>query len=368
LESKKQVNAPLRNAESTYIHWAKTRSHAKFNLATSAPTPYPTADLPFEIADIEINAPGAYGYEPLIHALASRLSVDPRSLVHTNGTSMANHLAMATLVERGAEVLIETPGYEPLVALAQYFGASVKRFRRLDENGFVMDVHEIEAAVGPHTRLIALTNLHNPSSAFVNNDTMARIGDIARRVGARVLVDEVYLEEMFDRRPRSAFHLGPEFVATGSLTKAFGLGGLRCGWILAEPQLAEKIWRLNDLYGVIPPHAIERLSLIALKHLDSIAFRAKRLIETNRQVLHAFLDRREDLHCFRPEFGTVVFPRLQRGRVDVLWKLLVEKYETTFVPGSFFDAPDHFRIGIGCETEILSEGLKRLGAALDELD
>jgi aspartate/methionine/tyrosine aminotransferase len=361
------VSDSARSAGSVYIHWAKTSSSAKFDLATSAPVPYPTADLPFEKGDIEINAPGSYGYEPLTDALAARLGVDPKSLVYAHGTSMANHLAMASLVERGADVLIESPGYEPHVSLAQYLGANVKRFYRRPEAGFAIDVREIDSAVTQNTRLIALTNLHNPSSAFVDNDTLARIGDVARRVGAHVLVDEVYLEAMFDERPPSAYHLGPQFVATGSLTKAYGLSGLRCGWIVAHPRLAESMNRLDDLYGVIPPHAIERLSVIAVKHLDTIAARAKHLMETNRKVFYEFLDRRTDLQSARQKFGTVLFPRLLRGNVDALWTVLLEKYDTKIVPGRFFGAPDHFRIGIGCESETLVEGLNRLGAALDDV-
>src|SRR6185503_2568683 len=100
------------------------------------------------------------------------------------------------------------------------------------------------------------------------------------------------------------------FVTTGSLTKAYGLSGLRCGWILAEPDLAEKMWRLNDIFGVIPAHPAERLSVVALNDLDRISARAKELLETNRVILNRFLDSRDDLQSQRPEFGTVVFPRL----------------------------------------------------------
>jgi aspartate/methionine/tyrosine aminotransferase len=182
-----------------------------------------------------------------------------------------------------------------------------------------------------------------------------------------VLVDEVYLEAMFDRAPHSAFHLGDQFIVTGSLTKAYGLSGLRCGWVLADPELAEKMWRLTDLFGVIPAHAAERLSVVALDNLDRIASRAQSLIKTNRAVLDAFLDSRSDLQIARPEFGTVVFPRLVRGNVEQLCRLLRDKYETTVVPGRFFEMPDHFRIGIGCDAEVLKGGLERLGAALDEL-
>ena len=181
-----------------------------------------------------------------------------------------------------------------------------------------------------------------------------------------MLVDEVYLEAMFDHARPYAFHLGKEFVTTSSLTKAYGLSGLRCGWALAEAALAKKMWRLNDLFGVVPAHPAERLSVIALANLERIAARAKSLLETNRPLLNRFLDSRDDIEAVRPEFGTVVFPRIKRGSVDALCALLREKYETTIVPGHFFEMPEHFRIGIGCDSEMLAAGLERLGAALDE--
>ncbi len=191
------------------------------------------------------------------------------------------------------------------------------------------------------------------------------IGEIARRVGARVLVDEVYLDVLFDDAPPSSSHLGDEFVVTSSLTKAYGLSGLRCGWVIAEPGLAKKIWRLNDLFGVIPAHAAERLSVIALDNLGKIAERARLLLDRNRAMINEFLDSRDDLQAVRCAFGTTVFPRLVRGDVETLCALLREKYETTVVPGYFFEMANHFRVGLGCASDVLEGGLERLGAALD---
>ncbi|HXG95334.1 MAG TPA: aminotransferase class I/II-fold pyridoxal phosphate-dependent enzyme [Blastocatellia bacterium] len=361
------MNETDRVKSSEYMHWAKTRSQARFNLATSGVMNYPVSDLPASLEDIELSGPSWYGYKPLMQALAAKCAVEQECVVHATGTSMANFLAMAATLEGGDEVLIEKPAYEPIVAVAHYLGANVKRFERRFENGFKIDARDIERAVSPRTRLIVVTNLHNPTSAHTDNDVLARTGEIARSIGARVLVDEVYLEAMYDCAPRSAFHLEREFIATSSLTKAYGLSGLRCGWILAEPSLAEKMWRLSDLFGVIPAHPAERLSVVALAHLDRIAARARALIETNRALLNRFLDSRDDLIIERPQFGTVVFPRLARGSADELCRLLREKYETTVVPGRFFEMPEHIRIGIGGDTEMLSNGLERLGAALDEL-
>jgi len=354
------------------MEWAKTKSHARFNLATSGLMHYPMRALGARLEDVELSGPSWYGYAPLQEALAHKAGVASDCVVAAVGTSFANHLAMASLIEPGDEVLIEQPAYDPLLAVAGYLGARIRRFPRRREDGFAVDPSAVEQNLTPLTRLIVITNLHNPSSAPVGESALLQIGEMARRNNARVLVDEVYLEAVSVQVPhlpvRSAFHLGSEFVVTSSLTKAYGLSGLRCGWILADPELARKIWRLNDLFIVIPAHPAERLSVIALDHLDQIAGWARSLLAANRLLLNRFFDARDDLDCVRPEFGTVVFPRLKSGRVDQLCALLRDKYETTIVPGEFFEMPDHFRIGIGCETGMLAGGLERLSAALDALE
>lgn len=352
---------------SVYIEWAKTRAQARFNLATSGVMPYPIAELPVTIEDIEISGVSLYGYEPLQQALARKCAVDPENVVAAIGTSMANHLAMAAMLEPGDEVVIERPAYDPLIAVASYLGADVKRFERRPENSFLLDPEDLGRAVTNRTRLIVMTNLHNPTGVFTDADDLIQVQAIARGAGARVLIDEVYLEAMFEQAPPSAFRLGNEFVATGSLTKAYGLSGLRCGWVLAAPELAKKMWRLNDLFGGIPPHAAERLSVIALANLDLISFRAQALLKKNRSLIEQFLDSRDDLEAVRPRVGTVVAPKVTAGSANELCALLREKYETSVVPGLFFEMPDHIRIGFGCDSEMLAGGLERLGAALDEI-
>jgi aspartate/methionine/tyrosine aminotransferase len=356
-----------REIRSAYLEWAKLRSSAKYNLATSGLDGYPLAKLPVKIENLEISAPGTYGYPPLQERLAKRSGVPPECIVAATGTSMANHLALAALLDPGDEILIEQPAYEPLLSVAEYLGARIRRFPRRFEAGFQLDPREIERAMTPHTRIIVVTNLHNPSGARASDSTLRLIGEIAQSRGAYVLVDEVYLEACFDPAARSAFHLGPNFIVTSSLTKAFGLSGLRCGWIFAPAALAERMWRLNDLFGVIPAHPAELLSVIALDHLDEIAAYARSCIDANRAVLTRFLNSRKDLIAIRHEAGTVAFPHFAAGRVDVLCQLLRDKYETSVVPGRFFEMPEHFRIGIGGKTDLLEEGLKRLGQALDEM-
>jgi len=356
------------NTQSTYMQWAKNRPKVKYDLALSGILNLPFPELEAKIDDIDLNGDNSYGYAPLVDALAEHCDV-PRENVVTisGGTSMANHLAMAAAIEHGDEVLIEEPTYEPLLALAQYFGARLKRFARTFENQFRVDLNDLKSKISGNTKLIVITNLHNPSSTLIDEETLRRIGDIANSVGARVLVDEVYLEAMFENAPRSSVHLGPQFISTSSLTKGYGLSGLRCGWILAEPELAERMRLLDDIFGSLAPHPAERLSVVALQKLSKFIKRAKNILETNRAVLNDFLDSREDLTAIRTNQGTTCFPRLMKDRVDDLSDLLHKKYDAAIVPGRFFESPQNFRIGMCAEPELFKGGIERLGSALDEL-
>ncbi len=355
-----------RTLQSDYMHWAKNQPAVRFPLSSSEVDHFSLDRLPISIAELELDGASRYRYRPLREAIGAKEGVGAECVVAADGTSMANFLALAALIEPGDEVLIEHPVYEPLLAAVRFLGASIVRFRRAAP-AFALDPAEVEAALTPRTRLILLTNLHNPSGAFGEEAALNRIGALATGMGARVLVDEVYLDAAFGEAPRSAVHLGEAFVATSSLTKVYGLSGLRCGWILAEPALAERMWRLNELFGVAQAHPAERLGCLALAHLDEVAAGTRERLERNRAFANAFFAGRQDLEAAPMVHGITAFPRLRSGRVEELYALLVAKYDTSIVPGRWFEMPDHFRIGIGGATDMVEEGLARLGQALDVL-
>src|SRR5207302_1342381 len=347
--------------QSEFMHWAKTRPRVKYDLALSGILNLPFPELDVKLNELELHGDNAYGYRPLVEALAAHCHVAPENVVTiSGGTSMANHLAMAALLEHGDEVLIEQPTYEPLLAIAEYLGAKIKRFPRRFEDGFEIDIVELEKQITPRTRVIVLTNLHNPSSELVEEAALRKIGELARDVGGRVLVDEVYLEAMFENSPPTAVLLGPEFVATSSLTKGYGLSGLRCGWILAEAEVAQKIRRLDDIFAASAPNVMERLSVLAIKKLSTIGARAKAMLETNRRTLQEFFSKRADIDVVPTKFGTTSFPRLRNVDVEKFCGWLLEKYETAVVPGRLFESPKHIRIGMCCDPEIFSSGVERL--------
>lgn len=350
---------------SDYMQWAKLHSKSRFNLATSGVGAYPLRELPITIDQLEINGDNSYGYAPLQQAIATKHEVDPACVVESAGTSMANYLAMAALIDPGDEVLIESPTYELIVSSARYLQAKIIRFPRREDNGFAIDPEDIRKAITPKTKIIFITNLHNPSSVLTQDDILRQVGDIGATVGAHVVVDEVYLDAVYEKTPRTSFHLGKNFVVTSSLTKVYGLSGLRCGWILAQPDLARAMYELNDLFAATPVHPTEILSVIAFQNLDKIRERARKIVEADRADLQSFLDANAaHIATVRSPYGTTCFPKLLHGDVAELLQRLRTKFETTVVPGQFFEMPDHFRIGMGVDHCMFAEGLSRLAQAL----
>jgi aspartate/methionine/tyrosine aminotransferase len=350
----------MRPKHSDYMHWAKTQSRARYNLATSGVGPFPLRELHYDCAQLEINGDNSYGYLPLKRAIAERAGVDPDCVVMAAGTSFANYLAMATMLDPGDEVLMEHPAYGLLLDAALYIGAEVKRFTRSEESGYALDPAAVRRAVTPKTRLIVITNLHNPSSALAPEAALHEVADIARSLGARLLVDEVYLDAVYENTPPTSFHIGPEVVVTSSLTKVYGLSGLRCGWILAEPGLARSMWQLNNLFAATPVHPGELLSVAAFQELDAIRERARRIVEADRAVLRGLLSS-------APEFGTTMFLNLGIPDAEPFLAKLREEQETSAVPGRFFDMPGHVRIGMGVDHAMFTEGLNRLVAQIPDL-
>jgi aspartate/methionine/tyrosine aminotransferase len=356
----------MRATQSDYMHWAKFKPPVRFALTGSEVPHFRMDSLPLSIADLDLDGASHPRYTPLRLAIAQRYGVTPDHVVAADGTSMANFVAMAALISPGDEVLIEHPTYEPLLGAASFLGADIKRFERKAADAFRLDPGIVRSSMSDRTRLIVVTNLHNPSCALADEADLSAIGQLARQNGAGVLIDEVYLDSAVPPR-RSAVHLGPEFVCTNSLTKVYGLSGLRCGWILAEPELAERMWRLNDLFGVNQAHPAERLACIAFEHIDQIIGDTPAMLARNRELFNHFAASREDLDCMPAKHGITAFPCWAGGDTDRLDTHLCERYETAVVPGRWFEMSDHFRAGFGLPEDQFAEGLARLGAALDEL-
>lgn len=349
-----------------YMEWAKTRPAATYDLAISNILGCSIDDLPGAADALSLAGRNDNGYAPLLEAIASRYGVQPRQVTTAQGASGANLLVCAALLEPGDDVLVERPGYDPLLGAPRLLGANAVRFERRFEDGFALDPEQVRRAITPRTRLIIITSPHNPTGVVASDGALDEVGAIAKAHGAHVLVDEVYLDAT-DDTVRPAVHRGDVFLSTSSLTKSYGLAGLRCGWILSSPEVAARLRRARDVVDGTGPIVTERLAVLAFERLPELIARAKRILATNAPHVKTFVESRPELEWVEPRGGTVCFPTL-RGVSDTsefAGRLLAER-DTAIVPGRFFEAPGHFRLGFSGPTDALVQGLSRLSAALDE--
>ena len=350
---------------SDYMAFAKLDSGARFSLTGSGIANAEFSDLG-PLPELKLHGDNGYGWPPLLEAIAGRFGIGTENVVTATGTAMANHLAFAALVQPGDEVLIEAPGYALLDETLKYLGARLILFERRAGEAWRLDVGRVIAAITPKTRLVVLTNLHNPTSALTDLKDVAVIAEAAAKVGAYVVSDEVYLELMvgLDGRIPTAFTAGGNVVVTSSLTKAYGLTGLRCGWVLAPADLAHRMWRLNDLFGSTPNHPGEQLSVWAFGRLEGLRARASGILDANRAAYRSILGGHPALDQIIFDQGTTVFPRLLHEDGEAFFQRLKADHETSLVPGRFFGLADHVRIGLAADPAMTRQGLERVAWAL----
>jgi len=352
-----------------YMTWAKHHPPARLDLRGSNLLPCTLDDLPGGREALELVANTDEGYLPLIEAIAHRYGVGTERVATATGAAGASFLTLGALIRPGDTVLAEWPGYDPMTGAARFLGANVRTFERSWEEGFRVDPDRIARELTPSTRVILLTNLHNPSGVYTDAWTLMSVAQMAQLIGAKVLVDEVYLEAARGLDSMPAALRGDVFVSVNSLTKSFGLAGLRLGWVLADPDTIQRVRRVRDVVdgsGAVPS---ERLGLTAFEHIDGLLERARSILEPHWHLLNHFVEGREELEWAAPAVGScVAFPRLagtddaapfvERARVD---------FGVGLVPGRFFGAPPHFRISMSGKRDVLQAGLEALGRALDAL-
>jgi aspartate/methionine/tyrosine aminotransferase len=349
---------------SEYLLWAKTRPPARYNLARSGVPRLAMEELGLSLADITTVDPYEDGWRPVMERIAARQGLAAENVITTHACSMANHLAFAAFVEAGDDVLLETPVYEPLVRLVEYFGARAVLLARREENAWHLDADDVRRTITRKTTLVVLSNLHNPTGAHEGDRVLAEVAAAAAEVGAHVLIDEVYLDFLYAEGVRSAVRIAPNVVTTGSMTKAFGLDALRFGWVLAEASVAERIRRLNDLFAANTAHPSARIAFHALAIADPLLHKSTTLLARNLARVDAFIQSEEALSWAKPAAGTVGFVRVSGHDPGELAEHLHREHSIATVPGHFFGAPAYIRLGWSLETESLDAALEEFRGCL----
>lgn len=350
-----------------YLAWAKRKEEVKINLARSGVPDLSLRELPVSLAleSLDISGYNPYGYEPLLEAIAHRYQVQTEEVVLTQGASQAIFMISGALIEPGDKVVVEKPAYEPLLAVPRFFKAEILRLERRFENRYEVDPEDLRKVLKQGAKLVILTNLHNPSGVWLSREKIQVLAEEAEKFGAYLFIDEIYLEFMEDDKAQTAFGLNDRVIVASSLTKVYGLGGLRCGWLLVPKKLARTLRALIDYLVVEGVFISELLAALIFPYLDLVRQKNRGWIEANRQQLHRFMEKQTKLAWVEPDGGVVCFPRLLDGRRgDDFSHYLQEKAGIRVVPGSFFEASEHFRLGYAVSPTLLAEALEAINQLL----
>ncbi len=291
----------------------------------------------------------------------------------TNGGAEANFVALWEILEPGDEMIAQTPVYAQILGLARSLGATVKPWPlRADRatRRWVADLDVLPALVTPRTKLIAICNPNNPTGARLGARDLDAIAAVARDAGAWILSDEIYRgAELDGRETESMWGRAERVVVTGGLSKAYGLPGLRIGWIVGPPDFVDRCWGRHDYVTIAPSALSDRCARAALepKRRAAILERTRRIVRENAEIVGAWIEeRRGRVDGFLPEAGAVSFLRLPED-MDALALAERARVERSLllVPGDHFGTPGHLRIGFGPPADVLREGLARLAALLE---
>jgi aspartate/methionine/tyrosine aminotransferase len=293
----------------------------------------------------------------------------------TNGGSEANYLAVWHLVEPGDEVVMMTPNYMQAWGLVRGFGGVVKPWPLHERDTAAgrrwrPDLDELTRLVTKRTKLILICNPNNPTGARLEAPDLDGIAAIAERQGAWILADEIYTGAELDGQDTpSMWGRSERVIVTSGLSKAYGLPGLRIGWIVAPPALAASLWSYHDYTTIAPGALSDLLARVALDpaRRPSIIERTRRIIRTNYPVIRDWLISHGDAFSHvPPEAGAIVYVGYRHGiNSTELVTRLRDTQSVLIVPGDHFNMDGYLRIGFGSETSHLVEGLRRLHLLLE---
>jgi aspartate/methionine/tyrosine aminotransferase len=315
-------------------------------------------------------APGTLELRSLI--AATYRDTGPEEILVTTGAIEANFLLFNVLLEAGDHVVAVHPAYQQLYSVPRAIGCDVALWKLRAEDGFRYDVDDLERLVTSRTKLIVINTPHNPTGAMLSAEDLRRIDRLASSVGARVLSDEAYRWlEIPGGEPLAPpmRNLGGVGVSVGTLSKPFGLPGLRIGWIAGPADLVARCWATRDYVSLSPGKLNDALAVLAMRHRERISERTQEIVRKNLGAAKRWFAENAEVVSWTPPRGGLL--ALMRYALDVpsleLADRLAGKYGVMLAPGSAFGIEHHLRIGIGQTPEIFAEGLRRTAACFADL-
>lgn len=324
---------------------------------------------PESYLDDLMHAPQMYsearGTEELRASVASTYaSVDMDDVLVTTGAIEANYLVFNVLLSAGDHVVVTTPCYQQLVSIPKAIGCDVAEWPVTAESGFTFDLDQLETLVQDSTRLIVINSPHNPTGALLRQSELERVAEIADRVGAWVISDEAYrwIEHPHgESLPQPFRDIYPRSVSVGTMSKFFGLPGLRLGWLAANAELAAACWAQRDYTSLSPAWLSDRFARLAVDNRDLIQQRNNGILAENLKKARSWFAENDDIVSWRePKAGLLAMVDVVGvDDTDELSERLAAEAGVMLAPGSAFGLPGYLRLGIGQRPEIFAEALDR---------
>lgn len=318
-----------------------------------------------ELTALPLGYSEARGTAALRQAIvATYRDVDADDILVTTGAIEANFLLFNALLDAGDHVVAVAPAYQQLLSVPRAIGCDVSPWRLTPEQRFAFDLGELERLLRPSTKLIVINSPHNPTGSTLDENDLRQIAALAEERGALVLSDEAYrgLDHTGGpAMPPSMRDLTPNGISVGTLSKAYGLPGLRIGWIAADPEIARRCWGLRDYVSLSPGKLNDRLAHLALARQERIFARNREIIAANLATARDWFAANADLCSWtEPRAGLLALMRYHLDLPsDDIADGLAREARTMLAPGSTFGYEGYLRIGIGQHPAIFREGLRR---------
>jgi aspartate/methionine/tyrosine aminotransferase len=292
----------------------------------------------------------------------------------TNGGSEANFITTFNLIEPGDEVVMLVPNYMQTYGLSRAFGGTIREWRLVEDRAagrWRADLDALEALVTPRTKLIVICTPNNPTGARLTAADLDAVARAADRHGAWILSDEVYRgAELDGRLTESMWGRSERVIVTSGLSKAYGLPGLRIGWIAGPPSLVASLWSYHDYVTIAPGALSDRLARVALQpeRRERLFERTRGILRRNLPLIEEWLRGAGGFHWIRPEAGAIVYVRYEHKiNSTVLVNRLREEKSVLIVPGDHFGMDGYLRLGFGEAPEYNRAGLDRLQELLSSV-
>lgn len=290
----------------------------------------------------------------------------------TNGTSEANYLIALSQLAPGDEVAMEVPNYMQMPGVARSLGATVRPFRLRQDTGWEPDWEEFERAVTPRTKLLYLSNPNNPTGAVLSEEAMARIVARCGQTGTWLLADEVYLGAEIDRpRTKSFWGMSDRVVVTSGLSKAYGIPGVRIGWMIGAPGLVHECWTQHDYLTIGPNKMSDAVARVAVQpqNRERCYARTREILRHNLPIAREWVGGFGGRLTWRePQAGAIGLLKYDADTPSLeIAERVRTRQSTLIVPGRHVGLEGYLRIWLGGREEFLREGLRRIGEELREL-